>query len=262
MIKQYHYLPTASWRERTYHSYTHGVIHHFIMGCICVYIVLMSLKDGYDEFWVSIITDTFWAIVLFEFVSKLILNHKNFLSKISAYIELGTLIVAIFVPGVLIIYVFRFSLYLYTFFDHPVINRVVHTFLHSLPTLMMSSSALGGCMFGYGLLANVLFGKEFPELFGSISKSIISFIQIMTFDDWVVQIFKPVTQLYPFAALIFLSFIILIVFGVLNIFVGTVVHSMSAVGDQYDEENPTIKALRKEVLDIKKLLMLKDQSNS
>lgn len=257
MIKQYHLLPSASWRESLFHSFVYGAFHHLVMACVLIYAVLMSLSGVYDESLKPLITNIFFGLMVFEFVVKLILNPKEILSKIASYMELAVLILAVSSPGILVIFVFRFFVYVYTFFDHPVVNRVIHTFLHSLPTLIMSSSLLGGCMFGYGLLANTLFGKDFPEQFGTISQSLLTFIQLMTFDDWMAYILRPVMELYPYAWLIFLSFIVLIVFGVLNIFVGTVVNAMNALDDQSDDNDAAIKALKKEIADLKKLILRK-----
>jgi voltage-gated sodium channel len=239
----------------------YGAVHHLMMVCVFLYIILMSLPGMVYESWKPLITNIFFGIMVFEFLAKLILNPKHVLSKIGSYVELGLLVLALFVPGVLVIFIFRFFVYVYTFVDHPVINRVIHTFLHSLPTLIMSSSVLGGCMFGYGLLANIMFGKDFPELFGNISQSFLTFIQLMTFDDWMAYILRPVMEIYPFAWIIFLSFIVLIVFGVLNIFVGTVVNAMSAVSDRSNDNTAAIKALRKEVAGLKKLILQQYEDN-
>lgn len=262
MIKKYHFLPSASFRESIYHSFVYGAFHHLVMACVLIYAVLMSLSGVYDASWKPLITNIFFGTMVFDFVVKLILNPKYVLSKVTSYVELAVLILAVSTPGILVIFVFRFFVYVYTFFDHPVVNRVVHTFLHSLPTLIMSSSLLGGCMFGYGLLANTLFGKDFPELFGTISQSFLTFIQLMTFDDWMAYILKPVMELYPYAWVIFLSFIVLIVFGVLNIFVGTVVNAMNALDDQSDDDDAAIHALQKEIADLKKLILRQSESKA
>lgn len=203
----------------------------------------------------------FWSVMAAELVMKILLNPKHIFQKPWTYMEMGILGLAFIIPGILVVFVFRFIIYLYTFVDYPLINRVIHTFMHSLPSLIVSSSVLCVCVFGYGLLANTLLGKDFPLLFGSLSRSLTSFVQIMTFDDWVERVFKPVTEVYPFAGIIFMSFIVIIVFGVLNIFVGSVIHAMSAVGEQPDDDVAAIKALKKEISDLKKLIQRQYENN-
>lgn len=260
MIKKHEKLKNASLSEEIYHHLVYGGLHHVFMGCTLVYILLMCVNGdmlgaSFYEALKPSFSNLFLGIMAGEFLAKLVLNPRHLLSKAWSYIEFGLLVLAYTVPGVLIIFIFRFFVYVYTFFDHPVINRAIHTFLHSLPTLIMSSTVLGGCMFGYGLLANTLFGKDFPELFGSISQSLFTFLQLMTFDDWMAYILRPVMELYPFAWVIFLSFILLIVFGVLNIFIGTIVNSMSAVSGQSDDDDAAIKDLKRDVSGLKDLII-------
>lgn len=258
MLKKYTIHPESDLHKRIHHSLMYGVLHHVCMGAILLYTMFYSLTGTalHTEYYGSIkgsVTSVFFLIMGLELILKISLNPKEFFKKPLHLAEIGIIILSWFFPGFLLLMAFRFIVYLYTFIDHPVINRVIHTFVHSLPTLMISSSVLMGCLLCYSLLTTALFGEAFPDLFGNVGKSLFTFVQLMTFDDWMAYILRPVMEQYPWSWLIFISFIILIVFGVMNVFVGTIVNAMNFV-DTTASEEPSIDDLHKQLIELKKLI--------
>ncbi|MDP3936188.1 MAG: ion transporter [Alphaproteobacteria bacterium] len=258
MLKKYTIHHEADLHKRIHHSLMYGALHHVCMGMILLYAVFHSVTGTvfhteYYGFLKESITVVFFLVMAVELILRLVLNPKEFFKKTWNVAMLGLLIFAYFTPSLLILLTFRFFIYIYTFVDHPVINRVIHTFIHSIPTLMMSSSVLMGCLLCYGLLTTALFGEAFPDLFGHIGKSLFSFIQLMTFDDWIGSVVSPVMTVYPLSWIVFFSFVLLVVFGVLNIFVGTIVNAMNFVEDSADE-GPSINDLQKQLVELKGLI--------
>ena len=68
--------------------------------------------------------------------------------------------------------------------------------------------------------------KEFDEWFGSIGRSMYSLFQIMTLESWSMGIVRPVMEVYPWAWLFFVVFILITSFAVLNLFIGIIVDAM------------------------------------
>jgi len=73
-----------------------------------------------------------------------------------------------------------------------------------------------------------LFGESFPIWFGSLSQSAYTLFQVMTLESWSMGIVRPIMQVYPYAWIFFVLFIICTTFTVLNLFVGIIVSAMTA----------------------------------
>ncbi len=79
----------------------------------------------------------------------------------------------------------------------------------------------------YAVLTTTLFSADFPEYFGDLGKSFYTLFQIMTLESWSHGIVRPILKLYPYAWIIFVSFILIVSFIVLNMAIGIVVDSIS-----------------------------------
>jgi voltage-gated sodium channel len=83
----------------------------------------------------------------------------------------------------------------------------------------------------------MLYGDAFPEWFGTIGESLYSLFQIMTLESWSMGIVRPVMETFPWAWMLFVPFIIMTAFAVLNLFIGILVNTMqSAVEEAQDKE--------------------------
>jgi voltage-gated sodium channel len=86
------------------------------------------------------------------------------------------------------------------------------------------------------VLATKLFGASFPDFFGTIGKSMFSLFQVMTLESWSMSIVRPVMDVYPWAWMFFVPFIIVTTFAVLNLFIGVIVDAMQAGHHEVVEE--------------------------
>jgi voltage-gated sodium channel len=108
----------------------------------------------------------------------------------------------------------------------PRLRRVVEGFLTALPG-MASVFMLMGLIFYIGaVMATNLFGDQFPEWFGTLGLSAYSLFQIMTLESWSMGIVRPVMEIYPYAWVFFVPFIMVTTFAVVNLIVGLIVNSM------------------------------------
>ncbi len=108
----------------------------------------------------------------------------------------------------------------------PRLRRVVEGFLTALPG-MASVFMLMGLIFYIGsVMATNLFGDEFPQWFGTLGHSAYSLFQIMTLESWSMGIVRPVMEIYPYAWVFFVPFIMVTTFAVVNLIVGLIVNSM------------------------------------
>ncbi|KUF09549.1 ion transporter [Pseudoponticoccus marisrubri] len=128
----------------------------------------------------------------------------------------------------------------------PRLRRVVEGFITALPG-MGSVFLLMAIIFYIGsVMATKLFGDAFPDWFGDLGLSAYSLFQIMTLESWSMGIVRPVMEVYPYAWMFFVPFIMVTTFAVVNLLVGLIVNSMQDAHEKEDGEKTD--AYRDEVL--------------
>jgi voltage-gated sodium channel len=152
----------------------------------------------------------------------------------------------------------------------PQLKRVVAALFGALPGMGAIGMVLLLMFYVSGVLSTKLFGESFPEYFGSLGASIYSLFQVMTLESWSMGIVRPVMDVYPWAWLFFVPYIVLVTFMVLNLFIAIIVNSMQtlhesegqeqrdAEADERREHAAQVKALRHEVAEIRQLLERRD----
>lgn len=127
----------------------------------------------------------------------------------------------------------------------PSLRRVVAAFFHSVPGL--SGVVLIMSIFFYvaAVLATKLFGASFPDWFGSLGASLYSLFQVMTLESWSMGIVRPVMEVYPWAWLFFVPFIVIATFTILNLFIGIIVSTMQEL-----QQLPTPDMSQTELMEI------------
>jgi len=129
----------------------------------------------------------------------------------------------------------------------PRLRRVVEGFVTALPG-MGSVFLLMSIIFYIGaVMATKLFGASFPDWFGSIGASLYTLFQIMTLESWSMGIVRPVLEVYAYAWVFFVPFIMVTTFAVVNLLVGLIVNSMQDA--HAEESNAATDAYRDEVLE-------------
>ncbi|WP_323767842.1 ion transporter [Antarctobacter sp.] len=128
----------------------------------------------------------------------------------------------------------------------PRLRRVVEGFITALPG-MGSVFLLMAIIFYIGsVMATKLFGDSFPDWFGNLGMSAYSLFQIMTLESWSMGIVRPVMEVYPYAWIFFVPFIMVTTFAVVNLLVGLIVNSMQDA--HHEEDNERTDLYRDEVL--------------
>ncbi len=128
----------------------------------------------------------------------------------------------------------------------PTLRRVVEGLINALPG-MGSVFLLMGVVFYIGsVIATKLFGATFPDWFGTLGASAYSLFQIMTLESWSMGIVRPVMEIYPYAWMFFVPFILVTTFVVVNLVVGLVVNSMQDA--HHTEANERTDTYRDDVI--------------
>ncbi|MDO4260257.1 MAG: ion transporter [Actinomycetaceae bacterium] len=109
----------------------------------------------------------------------------------------------------------------------PSLRRVVEALLMSLPGLTSIAILIGIIFYVAAVMSTVMFGHDFPELFGNLGASTFTLFQVMTLEGWADGIVRPIMEQIPWAWAFFVPFILISAFTMLNLFVAVIVDTMS-----------------------------------
>ena len=126
-------------------------------------------------------------------------------------------------------------------------RTVIEGLLRALPG--MGSIAMLLCLLFYvaAVMATTLFGSEFDAWFGSVGRSAFSLFQVMTLESWSMGLARPVIEVYPYAWLFFVTFILLSSFTVLNLFIAIIVNAVNYVSSHGEQETSSLEVLTQEI---------------
>jgi voltage-gated sodium channel len=108
----------------------------------------------------------------------------------------------------------------------PALQRVVGGLIKALPGMSSIILLIGLIFYVSAVMAVNLYGREYPQLFGTLGVSLYTLFTIMTLEGWVEGVVNPIMQTHPNAWLFFIPFIIFTTFTVLNLFIGIIVNAM------------------------------------
>jgi voltage-gated sodium channel len=108
----------------------------------------------------------------------------------------------------------------------PTLRRVVGGLIASLPGMGSIFLLILLVYYVAAVMAVNLYGDEFPDLFGTLPRSLFTLFTIMTLEGWVEGVVKPIMEKHPYAWLFFIPFIVGTTFTVLNLFIGVIVGAM------------------------------------
>lgn len=151
----------------------------------------------------------------------------------------------------------------------PSMRRVVGALMSAIPGLISIALVLILVFYVSAVIATKLFGQAFPAWFGDLGLSLFTLFQIMTLESWSMGIVRPVMNLYPFAWIFFVPFILIVTMTMLNLFIAVIVNAMHsytegehqgtrAVVDQAREHiesdlHAEMRALRNEIAALKEV---------
>ncbi len=141
----------------------------------------------------------------------------------------------------------------------PQMRKIVGALLAVIPGIGSISMILLLFFYVFSIMSTKLFGADFPDWFGSIGSSMYTLFQVMTLESWSMGIVRPIMELYPWAWIFFIPFILVVTFIMVNLFVAVIVDAMNAMKEDEQEENRKdgvceIAELRDEIRELKELI--------
>ncbi|WP_291318270.1 ion transporter [Desulfonatronospira sp.] len=108
----------------------------------------------------------------------------------------------------------------------PSMRRVVGAMLHALPGVSSVAGIIAIVFYVGSVMSTKLFGQAFPDMFGNMGASLYTLFQVMTLEGWSEDVVRPVMEVYPYAWLFFVPFILVTTYTVINLVVGIIVGAM------------------------------------
>ncbi|SLN16901.1 Ion transport protein [Roseovarius albus] len=226
-------LPTSSFRVRLQGVLASPIVRNFILGVILFNAIILGLEtsDVVMEAAGGLIVTLdklCLAVFVVEIAAKLVAHRGRFFRdgwNIFDFVIVGVALIPA-AQGLSVLRALRILRLLRVISVAPSLRRVVEGLINALPG-MGSVFLLMGLIFYIGaVMATKLFGAAFPQWFGTIGSSAYSLFQIMTLESWSMGIVRPVMEVFPYAWVFFVPFILITTFAVVNLVVGLIVNSM------------------------------------
>jgi voltage-gated sodium channel len=121
----------------------------------------------------------------------------------------------------------------------PELRLIVGTMIRSIPSMGHVLLLLGLLFYVYGILGYYKFADIDPVRWGSLGACFMTLFQVLTLEGWS-EIQAQVLPKAPWAWVYFVSFIVITVFVVVNLFIAVVTNNLQAVKAERKSENPSI----------------------
>ena len=113
----------------------------------------------------------------------------------------------------------------------PRLRRIVVALLPAVSGVGAIIQLLLLVFYVFLVITTKIFGQNFSEWFGTLDDSILTLFQIMTLEGWSMRIVRPVMEIYLWAWILFVAFIISSSFTVLNLFIAIIIDSMETFNE-------------------------------
>lgn len=194
--------------------------------------------------WLYIIDRAALYIFTLEIIAKFICNPKTYLKEGWSWFDI-ILVALSFLPAtgamsalrcLRILRVLLFISFL------PKLRVIVQSLILSLPSIGWISLLLLLVFYVFSVIATTLFGSAFGAWFGTLGKSFFTLFQIMTLESWAMGIVRPICDVYPYAWLFFVPFVLISSFVILNVFIAVIVNGMGEARRMQEKKQARLEA--------------------
>jgi len=252
----------AGWRLRLARWVESPSVQHFVVGVILFNAAILGLETSpaaMERFGLQlrILDKLCLAVFLVEIGARLLAYRLHFFRSGWNVFDFAVVGVAL-VPGAgpwAVLRSLRVLRVLRLLTVIPSLRKVVAAFLHAIPGLGGVMLLMGIFLYTSAVLATNLFGRQYPEWFGSLGGSLFSLFQILTLEGWA-DMARAIMETHAWAPFFFIPFIIIATFTVLNLFIGIIVSTMQELALAPDEDAAapgTLELLRCMEQDLKAL---------
>jgi len=215
-------------------------------------LTMPGLSDGARESF-----EAFDRLALYVYTAELILRMISYGSRPLEFFRRGWnifdfLIVAlspIFAGQTVVLRLLRLLRLIRIFRFLPEVKVLTLSIVRSIPPLLSMSVLIFLALFIYGMAGVYLLGDELPLHWGDITIALTTLFILLTLENFPVYLEEAIL-VSPLALPFFLSYIFIVVFTVLNVFIGIVLNAMDEARSENREKLEKLKKLDELALEI------------
>ncbi len=236
------------WLSRIVYSsaFELSIAFVILLNAISLGLLTMSgISDGARQSF-----EAFDRLALYVYTAELILRMISYGKKPWEFFRRGWnvfdfLIVAlspIFAGQTVILRLLRLLRLIRIFRFLPEVKVLTLSIVRSIPPLLSMSVLIFLALFIYGMAGVYLLGDELPVHWGDISIALTTLFILLTLENFPVYLEEAIL-VTPLALPFFLSYIFIVVFTVLNVFIGIVLNAMDEARSENRERIEKLKQI-------------------
>lgn len=219
----------------------------FIVGIILLNAVIIGaetypyMAENYGTLLYSLDHLCLWIFVL-EIVLKLIACGK----RPQDYFKSGwnvfdfIIVGAAFIPGMqsqtTVLRLIRLLRVLRLLSAMPGLQIMVTALINSIPRIAQMAMLSSLLFYIYAVIGQTLFSQHDPVHWGTLHISLLSLFRALTLEDWTDLMYTGM-EVYPWAWVFFVSFVLLATFIIFNMLIGIILSSMDEARDEVMKEH-------------------------
>ena len=236
-------MPSSQFRKDLSTWLERALVQRFIIALIVLNGAILGIQTSaglmeYFDPWLSLLDQLILAVFVLEIVLKLVASGREFFRSYWNLFDFFVVAIAL-IPAsgpFAVLRVLRVLRLLRLISVVPRLRFVVETLLHAIPGIASIGVLILIIFYVFAVVATGLYGAAFPDWFGSLGRSMFTLFQIMTLESWSMGVVRPVMQVFPFAWIFFVLFILVATFTMLNLFIGIIVETMQTLHAKSDED--------------------------
>lgn len=241
------------WLSRMVYSSSFELSIAFVILLNAIALGLLTMPEISEGARASL--ETFDRYALYVYTGELILRMISYGSKPWEFFRRGWnvfdfLIVAlspIFAGQTVVLRLLRLLRLIRIFRFLPEVKVLTVSIVRSIPPLLSMSVLIFLALFIYGMAGVYLLGEKLPLHWGDISIALTTLFILLTLENFPVYLEEAIL-VSPLALPFFLSYIVIVVFTVLNVFIGIVLNAMDEARSENRERIEKLKKLN-EIID-------------
>jgi len=236
------------WLSKIVYSSPFELTIAFVILLNAISLGLLTMPDISETARVSF--ETFDKYALYVYTGELILRMISYGTKPWEFFRRGWnvfdfLIVALspfFAGQTVVLRLLRLLRLIRIFRFLPEVKVLTLSIVRSIPPLLSMSVLIFLALFIYGMAGVYMFGEKLPSHWGNISIALTTLFILLTLENFPVYLDEAIL-VSPLALPFYLSYIFIIVFTVLNVFIGIVLNAMDQARAENRERIDKIKQL-------------------
>ena len=243
------------WLSRIVYSSPFELSIAFVILLNAISLGLLTMPDLSDGARESF--EAFDRYALYVYAAELVLRMISYGTKPWEFFRRGWnifdfLIVAlspIFAGQTVVLRLLRLLRLIRIFRFLPEVKVLTVSIARSIPPLLSMSVLIFLALFIYGMAGVYLLGEKLPLHWGDISIALTTLFILLTLENFPVYLEEAIL-VTPLALPFFLSYIVIVVFTVLNVFIGIVLNAMDEARSENREKIQKLKKLDELAIEI------------